>query len=196
MKTNKQQILRITGIGLFTAIVIVLQLMGSFIRFGMFSISLVLLPIVIGGALYGAGAGAWLGLVFGAAVLLSGDAATFLAISIPGTIITVLLKGVLAGWVSGLVYKLLAKKNATIATVAAAVVCPIVNTGVFLLGCFTFFMDAIREWALADFGDNVMLYMIVGLVGLNFVAEFVINLIFSPTIVYIINIGKKRFSRA
>ena len=33
---------------ILTALVVVLQMMGSFIRFGMFSISLVLVPIVIG----------------------------------------------------------------------------------------------------------------------------------------------------
>ena len=60
-KNNNTQ--KIVGLGLFTAIVIVLQLMGSFIRFGTFSISLVLVPVVIGAALYGAGAGAWLGFV-------------------------------------------------------------------------------------------------------------------------------------
>jgi len=72
-KNNNTQ--KIVGLGLFTAIVIVLQLMGSFIRFGTFSISLVLVPVVIGAALYGAGAGAWLGFVFGVVVLLSGGAA-------------------------------------------------------------------------------------------------------------------------
>ena len=50
-KNNNTQ--KIVGLGLFTAIVIVLQLMGSFIRFGTFSISLVLVPVVIGAALYG-----------------------------------------------------------------------------------------------------------------------------------------------
>ena len=49
-KNNNTQ--KIVGLGLFTAIVIVLQLMGSFIRFGTFSISLVLVPVVIGAALY------------------------------------------------------------------------------------------------------------------------------------------------
>ena len=48
---------RMTGMAILTAIVIVLQLLGSFIRFGPFSISLVLVPIVIGAALYGAWAG-------------------------------------------------------------------------------------------------------------------------------------------
>ena len=78
-KNNNTQ--KIVGLGLFTAIVIVLQLMGSFIRFGTFSISLVLVPVVIGAALYGAGAGAWLGFVFGVVVLLSGDAAAFLGVN-------------------------------------------------------------------------------------------------------------------
>ena len=36
-----------------TAIVVVLQLLGAFIKFGPFSISLVLVPIVIGAALLG-----------------------------------------------------------------------------------------------------------------------------------------------
>ena len=36
----------LTGVALFTAIVAVLQLVGAFIRFGPFSISLVLVPIV------------------------------------------------------------------------------------------------------------------------------------------------------
>ena len=86
----------LTGVALFTAIVVVLQFLGAFIRFGPFSISLVLIPIVVGAALYGPWAGAWLGFVFGVVVLLSGDAAAFLVISPIGTILVVLLKGALA----------------------------------------------------------------------------------------------------
>ena len=135
--TNTQ---KIVGLGLFTAIVVVLQLMGSFIKFGTFSISLVLVPVVIGAALYGAGAGAWLGFVFGVVVLLSGDAAAFLGVNALGTVLTVLVKGALAGYVSGLVYKALENKNRTLAVALAAVTCPVVNTGVFLIGCLLFFM--------------------------------------------------------
>ena len=78
----------LTGVALFTAIVVVLQLVGAFIRFGPFSISLVLVPIVVGAALYGPAAGAWLGLVFGLVVLISGDAAAFLAVNPLGTVVT------------------------------------------------------------------------------------------------------------
>ena len=87
--TNTQ---KIVGLGLFTAIVVVLQLLGSFIKFGTFSVSLVLVPVVIGAALYGATAGAWLGFVFGVVVLLSGDAAAFLGVNALGTVLTVLVR--------------------------------------------------------------------------------------------------------
>ncbi len=127
-----------------TAIVIVLQLVGGAIRFGTFSISLVLLPIVVGAALYGRGAGAWLGFVFGAAVILSGDASAFLAVNVFGTLVTCLLKGALAGLCAGAVYKLFEKTNTVLATALAAVAAPIVNTGVFLLGCSVFFLDTVK----------------------------------------------------
>ena len=194
MKTNKQKIQRITGIGLFSAAVVVLQFVSMSLRFTTFSITLTLIPIVVGAAIYGIGAGAWLGLVFGLAVLMTGDAASFLAISFPGTVITVLAKGILAGVASGAVFKLLEKKNRTVASIVSAMVCPVVNSGVFFIGCLTFFMGAIREWALTDFGDNAVLYIILVLIGFNFVLEFAINAIFSPTVTHVINIGKKYFS--
>lgn len=111
----------LAGLGLMTAIVIVLQLVGGAIRFGTFSISLVLLPIVVGAALYGRGAGAWLEFVFGAAVILSGDASAFLAVNVFGTLVTCLLKGALAGLCAGAVYKLFEKTNTVLATALAAV---------------------------------------------------------------------------
>lgn len=185
---------RLVLCAVLTAIVAVLQFMGAIIKFGPFSISLVLVPIVVGAAICGTGAGAWLGLAFGITVLLSGDAALFMAVNIPGTIATVLLKGMLCGLAAGLVYKSLAGKNIYIAVIAAALVCPIVNTGVFLLGCKIFFMDTIREWAVqAEFGDNAGGYMIISLVGLNFIAETVINIVLSPIITRLIKM-KSNFS--
>ena len=168
-----------------TALVIILQFMGAFIRFGMFQVSLVLVPIVIGAAVGGVGLGTWLGFVFGMVVLLNGDAASFLAIDVLGTIITVLLKGTLAGLFSGLIYKAIEKKNKYLAVIIAAIVCPVVNTGVFLLGCFIFFMETIKEWA--DGGDLVM-FFITGLGLINFVFELLFNIVLSPAIVRLLNI--------
>lgn len=174
----------------FTSIVIVLQLLGSFIRFGPFSISLVLIPIVVGAALYGAGAGAWLGFVFGIAVLLSGDASVFMTINPIGTIITVLVKGTLAGFCAGLAYRLFEKRSRYLAVVVAAIVCPVVNTGIFLLGCAVFFLDTVTGWGKAMGFENVGTYMIVVMVGLNFLVEMTIDIILSPVILRLIRIRK------
>lgn len=192
MQEKKIETRVLTGVAIFTAIVIVLQLLGSFIRFGPFSISLVLIPIVVGAAMYGAGAGAWLGFVFGVAVLLSGDAAAFMPINPFGTILTVLVKGALAGLCAGLVFRALEKKNIYAAVIVSAIVCPIVNTGVFLIGCVLFFLETVSQWAAGMGFANVGTYMIVGLVGLNFVFEMLINIVLSPVILRLVKIGKNR----
>ena len=175
-----------------TAMVIVLQFMGSFVHLGMFSISLVLIPIVIGAALCGPSMGAWLGLVFGVVVLISGDASAFLAVNAIGTVLTVLAKGTLCGLIAGLAYKLFAKWNQTLGTIAAAFVCPVVNTGVFLIGCVLFFMPTVSEWAMGmGYGENVAAYMFLGLAGGNFLFELLFNLVLSPVIVRLLKISKK-----
>ncbi len=182
---------RLTVLALLTAIVVVLQLVGSFIRFGPFSISLVLVPIVIGAAICGPAAGAWLGFVFGIVVLLSGDAGAFMTVNAFGTIVTVLVKGAAAGFLAGLVYSLFEKKNRYLAVIAAAIVCPVVNTGIFLLGCLAFFMPTITAWGESLGYTDVGKYMILGLVGANFLFELGANIVLSPIILRLINIRKK-----
>ena len=175
-----------------TALVVILQLLGAVIKLGPFSISLVLVPIVIGAATCGAIMGGWLGLTFGVAVLISGDASLFLSVNTLGTVATVLLKGALCGYIAGLIYKMIEKFNQTAAVAVSAIVCPIVNTGIFLLGCLLFFMPTVTEWAIAfGMGDNVGKYMIVGLVGLNFLVEVAVNIVLSPIIVILLNYRKK-----
>ena len=195
MANTREKTRMLTLMGILTAIVIVLQALAIGIRFGQFSITLVLVPLVVGAAMYGWKAGAWLGLVFGVVVLFT-DAGAFLAVSVPGTILTCILKGVLAGAAAAVVYKALEKTNAWLAILAAAIVCPIVNTGVFLLGCVVFFYDTICEWA-AGFGyESAGAYMILGLVGLNFLVEMAINLCLSTAIVRILSIVKRPTAKA
>lgn len=188
MKKNKTDVKRLTYLALLTAIVILFQLLGQFIHLGPFSASLVLVPIVIGAALLGPVAGAWLGLVFGAVVLCQPDTQAFFTVSVPGTIITVIVKGIAAGFVAGWIFKLIYRFNRYVSAVVAAVICPVVNTGLFLCGCLVFFMDPIREWAAAFTGSpSVGTYMIVGLVGGNFIFEFIINIILVPVIYRVLN---------
>lgn len=189
MKNTKTQ--KIVGIGLFTAIIVALQLLAASIKFGPFSITLVLAPIVIGAALYGISAGAWLGVAFGVSVLISGDAAAFMTINPAGTVVTVLLKGMLAGLVAGLIYKALESKNKTVAVVLAGIACPIVNTGIFLAGCYLFF----QEWLVSVFGTTGFATVVTGLVSVNFAVELGINMVLASVIVRVIDIGKKQLKK-
>ncbi len=191
----KQNTRAIAGVGLFTAIVLVLQLTGAAIKFGVFSITLTLAPIIIGAAIYGLGAGTWLGLVFGIAVLISGDASAFLTVNPVGTVLTVLLKGALAGLAAGAVYKAIENKNKLGAVITAGITAPVVNTGVFLIGCLLFFMPTINEWAAAAGVESAGKFIITGMVGVNFLVELAVNLVLSTVIVRIINVLQKQMKK-
>ena len=190
--TNSQLTKKLVITAMLTALVVILQFVSMNLRFSMFSITLTLVPIVLGAALCGVSSGAWLGFIFGVVVLLTGDANAFLAVNVPGTIITVLVKGTFCGLLAGLVYKAFARFNKYIAVAAAALASPIANTGIFLIGCLVFFMPTITEWAASlGFGDDVGKYMIVGLVGINFLIELAINVVLTPVIVRLLNIRNK-----
>ena len=189
MAEKKFSTRKLTGLAILTALVVILQFLP--VKGPFFLITLTLVPIVIGSALYGAFSGAWLGFIFGVTVLLSGDAAAFLTINIPGTIATVLVKGTLAGLAAGLVYKLASKVNRYFGVICSALVAPVVNTGIFLLGCRLFFMDTVNGWAAASGYENVGAYMLLSLVGINFLIELGVDLVCSPVILRLINIRKK-----
>ena len=126
----------------------------------------------------------------GVTVLLSGDAAAFLTVNAFGTILTVLLKSTLAGLAAALVYKALEKKSRFGAVIAAGITAPVVNTGIFLIGSYVFFLDTISQWASAS-DQPVGEYILFGMIGLNFPVELMINLALSTVTVTIIGIVKK-----
>ncbi len=186
---------KMTGLAIFTAIIVVLQVLCTFVRFGPFSITLALAPIIIGTAMYGKGAGAYLGGVFGAVVLVTGllgwDGGTvmlLMGINPLGCVLVCLLKGVAAGFFAGLCYELIAKKNDKLGVLISGIVCPVVNTGLFIVGMLVFFFDTLSGWA---GGQNLLLYIIVGLTGVNFLVELAVNIVLSSGITRIIRAGKK-----
>ena len=176
---------------MMTALVIVFQVLATYTTFfGPFSTAIGLIPIAIGACLCGPAVGAWLGLVFGIVVIATGNAALFFAFSVPGTIITVLLKGAACGFCAGLTYKLLEKKLKFVAAIVAALVCPVVNTGIFLLGSAVFFMpyaEAIGEAVgVSEAGFGVFIALAFG----NFLVEVLMNVVLSPVFVRILKIAK------
>ncbi len=194
-KKHSMAIRTITGVAILTAIVIVLQLLGQFIRFGPFSVSLVLVPIVIGAALYGPWAGCWLGFVFGVVVLLQPDTGFFLNFNPFATIIVCLIKGAAAGLCAGLVYKAFEKINAYLAVILAAIVCPVVNSGLFFIGSVLFFIPLIEEAFSLEAGQGIK-FVIVGMIGLNFVFELLFNIVLSPVILRLVRLVKKEQPKA
>ena len=178
---------------MLTAIVAVLQLLGNYVQpIPGVSLSFVLVPIVLGAALLGPWAGAWLGFVFSFMVLVTGGATAFFPISPVGTVLTVIVKGCCAGLLAGLVYKALEKKNQYLAIICAAVTAPVVNTGIFLIGCRLFFWPTIVEWGKGAGFENPVAYAFLGLAGVNFLVELGINVLLAPVILRLIKLAKKQ----
>ncbi len=181
---KKLNIKKMTTLSLLTALIVVLQLLGYVLpRIGPFGLSFVLIPIVVGASFYGPAAGAFLGAAFGAIVCFCSynglDSGGFMVwqASPALCILVVMTKGILAGVASGLAYKLVSPKNSYVAMLLAAIICPVVNTGVFLSGMAIFFMDVLQVWAN---GSNIAGYLLTGIVLVNFVPELIINVVFSP----------------
>ena len=189
------KIKKMTGVALLMALIVVLQLLGGMIPpVGGFTISLVLIPIVLGGALYGPKTGALLGATFGVIVVIGcitgtdvGGAMVFQANPVL-CIALVMLKGILAGFLSGAAYAAFKGINQTLAMILAAAVCPVVNTGTFVAGMAAFFIDVLAAWA---GGGDILGYVLTGLVLCNFVPELIINVIFSGAASRILHSLKK-----
>lgn len=192
MRNVKQKTEKLALLALLTALVAVLSYMGGFIKIGgVASISLTLIPVVLGATLLGPWEGAWLGIVSGIVFFFTADAAFWFGLSVPGTVITVLVKGAMAGFLAGLTYKLLARANRYLAVIVGAIVAPVVNTGIFIGGCFLFFLDTVTGGAAAE-GMSVAAYLIVFFVGLNFVFELLVNIVLSPVLYRVMNIKNKQ----
>jgi uncharacterized membrane protein len=185
MKTGKNNVNRLTGMAILFATVVVLQMVASFIKFGPFSVTLALIPIIIGAAMYGRRAGALLGGAFGAIVLvmcINGvDVGGHMlwAASPVITALLCLLKGIAAGWGAGAVFTVLARKDRFAGIFGASFVCPVINTGFFLAAMALFYRDTLVLWA----GDtNILFYTLIGLTGVNFLLELGLNVVLAPAV--------------
>lgn len=182
MKTEKSlRIRKVVLTGILSALVIILQIISSAIKFGPFSITLSLIPIIVGAAIAGPLVGGWLGLVFGLTVLLSGDATWFMEYNAAGTIITVLVKGIGCGLCAGFIYKAM-QKYPYPAAMAASVCAPVVNTGLFVVGCLFFFTELVGS----------LKTIILSVVGTNFLVELCAIFVLAPVVVRVIDIWQKK----
>ncbi len=189
---------QITGVAVLLALVIVLQLIGGYLKIGATSFSLVLVPIVVGGLTLGAFWGGFLGYAFGLITLLFGitGADYFTAILFQEqpvfTVLLCLAKGTAAGVVPALLYGVLRKKNEYVAVFTAAASAPIVNTGLFILGALGLLGETITANFVAE-GTTLVYFLFIGCAGINFLVELAINLVTAPAVHRLIPLlGKKR----
>ena len=190
MRKNKLQIKRLVGVASLAALVAVLQLLSLFIKFGEFSITLALIPLVVGSILYGPKEGGVLGFVMGFIVLLT-NAEAFLVVNPLATVVLCLTKSTIAGVASGYIFKLLYKKNFVLAITLASIAAPIVNTGVFVIGCIMFFFPTLKEWA---GGSNTLQFLFITMIGINFIIEFIVNSLLSPAVTSIVKIATSNYN--
>ena len=187
---NTAKTRRMVGLSILTALVIVLQFVAEYIKVGATPITLTLVPIVVGSALYGVRGGAWLGGVFGVVVWLMSianiDPTGALLWNLNPFLTTVICigKGALAGLAAAAAYRFVARKSGIGGVFAAAVVSPIVNTGLFIVGVYVFFNDTLVSWTN---GTAMLPFIIFTLVGFNFLVELTLNIVLSSIIERIIN---------
>ena len=183
---------QIAGIAVLLALVIVLQAVGGTISIGAVQLNFTLIPIVLGGILFGPMVGAILGFACGVVVLIQvimGLAPFYVIIwaSDPVvTILTCLLKTTVAGFLCGLTYRVFCKKFPVYSLFLASAIVPVVNTGLFIVGCM--FMTSVHALSGAQ---NVFVFIVVGLVTFNFFFEFAINVLFAPALRRVIKIINK-----
>ena len=168
--------------GLLLALEIVLQIIGNYLQIGPANINLSLVPVVLAAVLCGPISGAILGFFNGLLALLSPSTqAVFMTISPFGTVLVCLLKCTLAGVVAAYIFALLNKKNRLLALVLSSIAVPVINTGLFALGCAIFFQDFLNMGINETF-PNAGAFLIFGVIGFNFLIEIATTTIVSPTV--------------
>ena len=181
---NSIMIKRMVGLATLCAITFVLQfwIAGILPKLpigGGTAINLALIPVVVGAILYGPVGGLMVGLFLGAVTLLPGQGAEGFYVNWYMTILAIVLclaKAGLAGFLSGLAFKLLFKKNYYVAIYATAIVAPIVNTGIYLLlyGVLIYIMTG------SAYGPTFAATATA--VWIMFLVELSVNILFAPAL--------------
>ena len=97
------------------------------------------------------------------------------------------LKTGLAGLFSALIYKGLSKLNKNVAIILSGISVPIINTAIFIVGVILFFLPLYGE------GKEGVATLFSLVITVNFLIEFLISVILSPAIIYIIRVTGKSF---
>lgn len=197
IRMTPDRTLKMMQFSVLIALTVVLQLLCSVMTIGTVTITLSLVPVVIGAALFGASGGALLGFVLGLVNFIASFSNSVLLILFQSSpvlyILTCFGKTVAAGAVAGLLYKVLRERHPYVGVTVAALSAPVVNTGIFFVMMALFFRDAIRASCGLE-GGNVVAFIITGFIGINFLIEFALNVVLCPAIARIIAVIRSHYS--
>lgn len=191
---NSKKIKRMVGISTLCAITFVLQfwICGILPKLpigpGGTAINLALIPVVVGAILYGPKGGLTVGLCLGVITLMPGQGAEGFYVNWYMTILAIilcLLKTGLAGFVAGVVFRVLKKRNYAVATISAGIVTPIINTGIFIL------LYGVLIKIMTGEAYSVTFVAITLTVWIAFLIELGINIILGPSIASLIKVLTK-----
>lgn len=183
------------------ALVVVLQLFASAIPMFGVTINLSLIPIVLAGIFFGMWGGGFMGLVSGLitfivmAVMGREPSTAFLFQANPAVLTLICIgKTTVAGFVSGLIYRLIAKKNALAAAYVASALVTILNTGIYMLG-MVLMKDDVASFLGTEATAQVVFVTVFGLIWLNFVLEIAVNVLFAPAIHRVVLVVEKKVGK-
>lgn len=188
-------------LGILIALVIVLQLFASAIPMFGVTLNFSLIPIALAGILLGALGGTIVGFVCGFVVwitmaVLGQEFSTATMFQAQPVILTLMCIGktTLAGLVGGLIFKPLSKRNLLVAVCVVALVIPVINTGVYMIG-ITLMKEvvAFQVLGLSSSSASLVFTAVFAIIWINFVLEMVINVIFIPLLHRVIRVIDKNF---
>lgn len=177
-------------IAILMAVEIVLQFIGNAIALGPISINLSLVPIALGAIMFGPWVGLLLGVLNALFVLMAPSTALFYNVSVLGTVLTVIIKACAAGFFGGLIYLMLNKRNNLVATIVTSISLPLINTGLFVVGCILFFKPLLES--LAPAGANIYEFLFIAMIGWNFIFELGTSIVLTYPIYRIITHYQKK----
>ena len=192
---NSIRIKRMVGIATLCAIAFVLQfwiagIMPKLPIGGGTAINLALIPVVVAAILYGPKGGLTVGLFLGAVTLLPGQGAEGFYVNWYMVLLTIILclsKTGVAGFVAGLLFKLISKKNYYVAIFVAAIVTPCINTGIFLL------LYGILIYIMTGDPYGATFVAVAAAVWIAFVVELVINIALAPALAQLIKVLTRNY---
>ena len=190
--------LKLTQTAILSAVIIMMAFVPflGYIHLGPLSATTLVIPVAIGAAIIGPGAGAFLGLIFGATSYvqcfgLDAFGTTLNEINPFFTLVMCFVPRILMGLLSGLIYKAVSKASPLAGAITCSIAAPALNT-VFFVGALMLFFGS-SEY-IRSFGNSFIAIVAV-LITWNAVFELattgVLGSLISPLIVKL----EKKFKR-